>query len=157
MSSNAWFQTRICSFISLKGSARSLGHIQSGKIPGTLLILGFPYRFTHHPRELVLSFRSPHSRHPEKDNIRQGNLTFDIQMQGWPPDFSPAAVGGGLPFAFAHAEMRGRDEGRDVIGKVKGKSKGEGGQCDVEPLASLLGATFCLCLRTGNSYLALAG
>lgn len=75
------------------GRIRSLGHIHSSKIPGPVLILGFPNRFTHHPRELVLSFRSPHGHHRQKDNIRQGNLTFDIQTQGWPPDLNPPAVG----------------------------------------------------------------
>lgn len=76
------------------GSMESLGHSQSGKIPGPLLILVFPYRFTHHPRGLVLSSRSPRSHHPEKDNIRQGNLTFDTQMQGWPPELNPLLCGG---------------------------------------------------------------
>lgn len=94
-------------------STESLGHIQSGKIPGPLLILVFPYRFTHHPRGLVLSSRSPHSHRPEKDNIRQGNLTFDTQIQGWPADLNPPAVGELAIWVYARwdEEMGQRAEG----------------------------------------------
>lgn len=96
------------------GFSESLGHIQTGKIPGPLLIHVFPYCFTHHPRGSVLSSCSVHNHRPEKDNIRQRNLTFDTQMQGWPPDLNPPAVG-----EFAVDSHPGRNEGMGQRAEVE--------------------------------------
>lgn len=98
------------------GSSESLGHIESGKIPGPLLIHVFPYRFTRHPRGSALSSCSLCSHHPEKDNIRQRNLTFDTQMRARPPDLNPARCGGVSLSTLTHAVMRGWD----------GRQRGEG-------------------------------
>ena len=103
-----------CGLLSPLGSRESLGHIESGKIPGPLLIHGFPYRFTCHPRGSALSSCSLCSHQPEKDNIRQRNLTFDRQMLAWRPDLNPPRCRGLLLSTLAHAVMRRWDRSQGV-------------------------------------------
>lgn len=110
------------------GSSESLGHIESGKIPGPLLIHVFPYRFTCHPRGSVLSSCSLCSHHQEKDNIRQRNLTFYTQMQAQPPDLNPARCGVVSLLTLTHAGLRGWDSRQRGEGASEEARKGGGGQ-----------------------------